>query len=315
MSARRNAAGFTLRELICVLVVIGLGLAVLLPTLNSPRGGPSRRSICMNNMRNLALSAKNYDSIHGRYPGYRDVVTNSVGRRFARPMLYMLMPQLERMDIYEVFGPERHPQDGVPDLFLQLSVCPTAEYEAGAASKEPICNYICNAGMPDWPSAEAPPDWPAKGVFQDRYQCEVHGHKLPHNNGGYIGQHDGLTNTLIFSERLALGHWNDMAEHEVGFVWHPRLEPGAPSEPSPGAPDVDMAKYQPARPSSGHPGVVNVAFCDGHVRCVDATIDYRVYAQLMTPCGDNAAYPGLLSGNRLEVDDAFRRCQLPTEFQ
>jgi prepilin-type processing-associated H-X9-DG protein len=166
--------------------------------------------------------------------------------------------------------------------------------------------------MPDWPSAEAPPDWQANGVFQDRYSATERGHKLPENNRRFIDQHDGATSTLIVSERLAIGRWNDMAEHEVGFVWHPQ---GAPAEGSPGAPDFDVAKYQPARPSSGHPGVFNAAFCDGHARPIDADIDYRVYAQLMTPRGGKAAYPGLRSGACVEVDDTFRTQELPEEFR
>ncbi len=38
-------------------------------------------------------------------------------------------------------------------------------------------------------------------------------------------------------------------------------------------------------PSSGHPGGVNVLFCDGSVRFVRETIDGTVYAKLITPAG------------------------------
>jgi hypothetical protein len=61
--------------------------------------------------------------------------------------------------------------------------------------------------------------------------------------------------------------------------------------------------------------MINVAFCDDHVRSIDANIDYRVYAQLMTPWGDKAAYPGLHSGVRREVEEAFRCQPLPDEFR
>lgn len=38
-----------------------------------------------------------------------------------------------------------------------------------------------------------------------------------------------------------------------------------------------------ARPSASHPGGVNAAFCDGHMRFLNDELDYRVYTQLMTP--------------------------------
>ncbi len=38
-----------------------------------------------------------------------------------------------------------------------------------------------------------------------------------------------------------------------------------------------------SRPSSAHPGGVNVYFCDNHYRFISEEIDYKVYTQLMTP--------------------------------
>lgn len=38
-----------------------------------------------------------------------------------------------------------------------------------------------------------------------------------------------------------------------------------------------------ARPSSAHPGGVNVMFCDNHYRFISEDIPYHVYTQLMTP--------------------------------
>lgn len=40
-----------------------------------------------------------------------------------------------------------------------------------------------------------------------------------------------------------------------------------------------------ARPSSAHPGGVNVMFCDNHYRFISEDIPYHVYTQLMTPRG------------------------------
>ena len=43
------------------------------------------------------------------------------------------------------------------------------------------------------------------------------------------------------------------------------------------------------RPSSNHPSVVIVAYCDGHVDTLRADIDPTLFIQLMTPDGANAS--------------------------
>jgi len=46
------------------------------------------------------------------------------------------------------------------------------------------------------------------------------------------------------------------------------------------------------RPSSYHPGGVNVTFCDGHTRFISQDVQYSVYCLLMTPDGQNCNTPG-----------------------
>jgi len=46
-------------------------------------------------------------------------------------------------------------------------------------------------------------------------------------------------------------------------------------------------------PSSNHPGGVNAAFCDSHVRFLSQDIDYTVYCLLMTPYGKMCNTPGM----------------------
>ena len=40
-----------------------------------------------------------------------------------------------------------------------------------------------------------------------------------------------------------------------------------------------------AAPSSYHPGIVNMGFCDGHVQMISETIDRWVYVRLVTSGG------------------------------
>ena len=60
--------GITLVELLIVIVVIGIIAAILLPAVGRPRGGPSRRTTCLNNIRNIALACTSYESTNGKFP-------------------------------------------------------------------------------------------------------------------------------------------------------------------------------------------------------------------------------------------------------
>ncbi|NLX99888.1 MAG: DUF1559 domain-containing protein [Rhodopirellula sp.] len=61
---------------------------------------------------------------------------------------------------------------------------------------------------------------------------------------------------------------------------------------------TDDTSYRPyaayARPSSFHPGVVVVSFCDGHQQTLNNTMDYQVFCHLMTPDSNDAYVSGVL---------------------
>jgi prepilin-type processing-associated H-X9-DG protein/prepilin-type N-terminal cleavage/methylation domain-containing protein len=83
-----------------------------------------------------------------------------------------------------------------------------------------------------------------------------------------------------------------------GFVWWGDVDAGGNTTPpfntrfgrinSPTDNNVNNGAYYPytnARPSSYHPGGVNMLFCDGHVRWISQDMDYKTYCLLMSSCG------------------------------
>lgn len=67
--------GFTLVELLVVIAIIGVLVALLLPAVQAAREA-SRRTSCLNNIRNLALAAINYHDSRGAFPVDEDHYKN-----------------------------------------------------------------------------------------------------------------------------------------------------------------------------------------------------------------------------------------------
>lgn len=138
---------------------------------------------------------------------------------------------------------------------------------------------------------------------------------------------DGSSTTLLLSENVDGGLWTDFAEWDVGFIWEPAANGTTPSKPfidhatAAGTTITKVTEYGSdvrwinqdtnyrllaesdteqtgenqkgnpyrfARPSSYHPGGVNVVFADGHTYFLGETIDAVVYAQLMSVSGKTA---------------------------
>lgn len=138
----------------------------------------------------------------------------------------------------------------------------------------------------------------------------------------FITTNDGASYTLMVSENLQAGNWatdptvttpgaapnppyqsDFQLRQNTTFVWYVNgmyNNAEATPPPYPGVKINALARTATtplvypitmmnndglgySRPSSAHPGGVNVMFCDGHNRFISEDIQYNVYTQLMTP--------------------------------
>jgi prepilin-type N-terminal cleavage/methylation domain-containing protein/prepilin-type processing-associated H-X9-DG protein len=153
-----------------------------------------------------------------------------------------------------------------------------------------------------------PPFWPSV-VTDGQGNALANPGPLVTMTQDFISSRDGTSLTLMLSENLwNLGStqtgnfWaepsaagNSGTEMANGFIWWPDASQDRMmllnSQLAPGA-TLTAAQFPwVIRPSSWHPGGVEVAFCDGHVTFLSQDVQYSIYCLLMTPDGANCNTP------------------------
>jgi prepilin-type processing-associated H-X9-DG protein len=274
--SRDLSLGQKLVSAVVVGVIALMFIAMLFPAIRSGPANPA--NTCRNNLRNIAFAVMYYEDRHGNYPGFFEWDANAKGQVLWRPLVYNLLPYLEREDVFEAYNRDNHPQNNCRGVYLAILVCPADLQPTGTPT-----SYVFNGGRPD----DQYLDNPANGVFV--HSAKAGAKTWNYNNSkAFITEHDGTATTLVLSENLDAGSWTDWSEVRCGFLWDdypksvwPQVKiNGDNMGDSPG--QVANHVYF-AKPTSNHPGCVNVAFADGHVRSLSEDIDYTVYAHLCTP--------------------------------
>ena len=347
---RRKRQGFTLVELLVVITIIGMLVALLLPAVQNAREA-ARSNTCRNNLNQLAKGTINFETNQGRFMGYANRIERGTGYLLGS-WFVELMPYVEQQPVYDSWT---DPLSTPEAPFVAFMYCPSAQSpDKGRASN----SYVANCGMhvgdfTDDVDPNNPASWsfgpygditgydmgtgvwwaaqkPANGVFIDRYWLEEMGRRSLRVTNSDL--RDGATQTLLFSENLQAGDWNNVGSPtdpatailqgplHTGFRWMYTLDSQnvaaniQPPQPAPNPPvssfvndslghlrhKINGYKEQSAgvtpnpalaRPSSNHPGGVNVAFADAHTVRLTEKIDYHVYTQLMTSHGRQSFSP------------------------
>ena len=138
----RSARAFTLVELLVAIAIIGVLISLLLPAVQSAREA-ARRTQCMNNLKQLSLSALSYESSNGLLPpsaildeveltsdyigGLKyPVVDHNKGKQFSWAVI--LLPYIEQQNLFDQFDLDSNVFDQVTDpqaKHLTSLLCPS----------------------------------------------------------------------------------------------------------------------------------------------------------------------------------------------
>lgn len=107
-------SAFTLVELVVVIAIISILLAMLFPAIRSVRT-PARRTICLNNLRQLALANLNYESAHMRFPSAMGGESQDQSGRISG--IVSLLPFMEQEAMYkEISQPSEFDDVSFPEM-------------------------------------------------------------------------------------------------------------------------------------------------------------------------------------------------------
>ncbi len=294
MSARRHKA-FTVVELLVVIGIIGVLAAILLPAIQAARE-TARRTNCQSNLKECAGAVNMYATDKGYLPASRTFVTVG-GSTLIFNWVYPVLPQLEQDTIHkQILTAPPFPSE-FP--LMDVLICPS-QYEFAIDSLVPSVyptgyektriSYMVNGGRLN---AADNSDLLANGVFVDKGVTPHQGK----DKCRFSDIVDGASNTLMMCETVNGQSWvtAPLQQHSQ-MLWFPE-DPttsgfvGLNQDNRASSSTVDSnPRY--ARPSSKHPQGFNVVKCDKSVHFMADTVDYRVYAALMTSHGVKADHPG-----------------------
>jgi prepilin-type N-terminal cleavage/methylation domain-containing protein/prepilin-type processing-associated H-X9-DG protein len=315
MTPRR---GFTLIELLVVISIIAVLIGLLLPAVLAAREAANRLA-CMSNLKNLALALHNYHASYDTFPPgslgpligttqYDQLKQHGLGTQLLPFLEQQTLASAYRWDV-SWFDP---PNQTVVNTQLGVFQCPSAQanriqdgsrptvtppptdyFNGTAACGDYAGITYVNAGLVRTGVIGAP------GGPQDlvgNYEAVFPGNRTT----SLAAILDGSSNTILMAECAGRPQrWQGSREVRNTWVsggpWASRnllWTRGATADGSDFFGRCAVNCTNDREVYSFHPGGANVAFADGRVRFLKASIDIQVFSRLVTRAGQEIVSDG-----------------------
>src|SRR5262245_26693278 len=310
----RSRRGFTLIELLVVIAIIAVLIGLSLPAVQKVRAAAARAQ-CLNNLKQIALAAHNYDGDHGQFPTGARLSVDMGGRPTGGTSLWVeMLPYFEQGNLHRQWDyiDNRNNVDGGRDAtqahVIKILLCPSdplpetvVEFTKAVGSSPPpappwsfgfygMSSYGGNAGKRSVLSSRMTRD----GIFFIDSSVRL------------VVVTDGTSNTLLFGERFhqdpeygrqqpvvwpgtssiaAIGKWGYVADVRANanvtlstpVPINYRVPPGG---------DFSTLEDRNCAFGSGHAGGANFAFADGSVRFLSDRMPLPTLQALSTCAGE-----------------------------
>lgn len=309
--SERRQCGFSLLEMLVAISIIGMLMSLLLPAVQQAREA-GRRTQCLNNLKQQSLAILNIQSAGGRFPtagwgaGWVGDPDRGHGERQPGGWIYCVLAYVERTDLrrlgqglkstdkqkalaqlianpVNVFNcPTRRRAEAYPIAFSYA----TQPFDSTPVSMAAKCDYAANAGdqsrcevkLWDGPTSLAEGDDPAfpwPDVSDHTGVCYLRSQIQP------AAIRDGLSHTYLLGEKYvrAADYGSGMDHGDDWSMYTGYQDDICRCACRTPLPDFiltgDICRF-----GSAHPGIWNVAFCDGRVRPLSLDIDPTIHRLL-----------------------------------